>query len=131
TNLWTVQGKKAAICGNGVLEPGEQCDDGNTVNGDCCSATCRFEAAGSPCPNTNPCTNSACNSIGVCVATPNMARCNDGNACTTPDVCTAGVCVPGPALNCDDGNVCTTDTCAPATGCVHTPNTLPCNDGNA
>ena len=71
-----------------------------------------------------------CNGADVCVATPNMAPCNDGNACTAPDVCTAGVCVGGPALGCNDGNVCTTDTCAPATGCVHTPNTLACNDGN-
>ena len=27
-------------CGNGELEPGEGCDDGNTVSGDGCSATC-------------------------------------------------------------------------------------------
>ncbi|MBK8012376.1 MAG: DUF4215 domain-containing protein [Deltaproteobacteria bacterium] len=35
-------------CGNGILEPGanEQCDDGDTVNGDGCDATCQFEIAG-------------------------------------------------------------------------------------
>ena len=28
-------------CGNGLLEPGENCDDGNTVTGDgTCSADC-------------------------------------------------------------------------------------------
>jgi cysteine-rich repeat protein len=27
-------------CGNGVLEPGEQCDDGNLDDGDGCSSTC-------------------------------------------------------------------------------------------
>jgi cysteine-rich repeat protein len=32
-----------ASCGNGVTEPGEQCDDANLVNGDGCSATCQFE----------------------------------------------------------------------------------------
>jgi cysteine-rich repeat protein len=31
------------ICGNGTKEPGEQCDDGNTANGDGCSSTCTFE----------------------------------------------------------------------------------------
>ena len=31
----------AAVCGNGLLEPGEECDDGNLVNGDECSARCR------------------------------------------------------------------------------------------
>jgi len=126
----TVIGKIAQTCGNGVLDLGEQCDDGNTLNGDCCSATSRFEAAGSACPSTNPCLNTACNAAGVCVGTPNMALCNDGNACTTADVCTAGVCVGGPPLSCNDANVCTDDSCDPAIGCVHTPNSLPCNDGN-
>ena len=31
-------------CGNGIVEPGEQCDDGNTLNFDGCSSTCRLEA---------------------------------------------------------------------------------------
>jgi len=30
----------AALCGNGVVDPGEECDDGNTVGGDGCSAAC-------------------------------------------------------------------------------------------
>jgi len=30
-------------CGNGTIEQGEQCDDGNTNNGDGCSATCQKE----------------------------------------------------------------------------------------
>ncbi len=32
-----------AACGNGVIESGEQCDDGNTRNGDGCSSTCQIE----------------------------------------------------------------------------------------
>ena len=31
-------------CGDGVVQPGEQCDDGNLVSGDGCSSTCQFEA---------------------------------------------------------------------------------------
>jgi cysteine-rich repeat protein len=31
------------VCGNGAVEIGEQCDDGNTTSGDGCSATCRTE----------------------------------------------------------------------------------------
>lgn len=33
----------ADVCGNGVRELAEQCDDGNTVSGDDCSATCQNE----------------------------------------------------------------------------------------
>ncbi len=29
-----------AVCGNGMREPGEDCDDGNTVAGDTCPADC-------------------------------------------------------------------------------------------
>lgn len=31
------------VCGNGALEAGEQCDDGNQIDGDGCAATCRTE----------------------------------------------------------------------------------------
>lgn len=33
-------------CGNGISEMGERCDDGNTMAGDGCSATCTLEFAG-------------------------------------------------------------------------------------
>jgi cysteine-rich repeat protein len=39
------------ICGNGTKEPGEQCDDGNTANGDGCSSTCHFEVTNEIEPN--------------------------------------------------------------------------------
>ncbi len=32
-----------AVCGNGVVEPGEQCDFGDALAGDGCDARCRFE----------------------------------------------------------------------------------------
>lgn len=32
-----------SVCGNGILEAPEQCDDGNTVDGDGCSAICLIE----------------------------------------------------------------------------------------
>lgn len=32
------------VCGNNILETGEQCEDGNTTSGDGCSATCQTEA---------------------------------------------------------------------------------------
>jgi hypothetical protein len=38
-------------CGNDRLEAGEQCDDGNTADGDLCSASCLLEAACPPVPD--------------------------------------------------------------------------------
>ena len=31
---------KATVCGNGIVEPGEQCDDGNNLNNDACNTQC-------------------------------------------------------------------------------------------
>ena len=31
------------LCGNGILENGEECDDGNTIDGDGCSSICEEE----------------------------------------------------------------------------------------
>ena len=36
-------------CLNGVIDPGEDCQDGNIADGDCCSSHCRLEPAGSAC----------------------------------------------------------------------------------
>jgi cysteine-rich repeat protein len=33
----------AAVCGNGIIEPGEHCDDGNLANFDGCDAFCQYE----------------------------------------------------------------------------------------
>lgn len=33
-------GKPGCECGDGVIDPGEDCDDGNTINGDACPADC-------------------------------------------------------------------------------------------
>jgi cysteine-rich repeat protein len=38
----------AAVCGNGQIETGEQCDDGNSAAGDGCSATCQTEQVVTP-----------------------------------------------------------------------------------
>jgi cysteine-rich repeat protein len=60
-------------CGNGVLDPGEQCDDSNTKDGDGCSATCQIE-----CP---PIPGQTCIGLPRCgngVLTSNEA-CDDGN----------------------------------------------------
>ena len=42
---------RVARCGDGIVDPGEECDDGNNVSGDGCSATCEydFDAGGGGC----------------------------------------------------------------------------------
>jgi cysteine-rich repeat protein len=42
-SLWTFAVGTLQRCGNGVVETGEQCDDGNQSDGDGCSATCQSE----------------------------------------------------------------------------------------
>ena len=83
------------------------------------------------CDDKNPCTDDSCDPATGCVNTANTAKCDDGNACTTGDVCADKVCAPGTAVSCDDNNVCTDDSCNPATGCVNTANTAKCDDGVA
>lgn len=69
---------------------------------------------------------------GTCsTAAPGDLACDDGDACTTEDLCDSGACVGGAPPVCEDGNDCTTDSCDPSTGCVSEFNTNPCDDGNA
>ena len=59
-------------CGDGILDGGESCDDGNVANGDCCSSSCFFDPAESVCfDDGNPCTLNQCDGAGTCgVAEP-------------------------------------------------------------
>lgn len=41
------------ICGNAILESGEECDDGNLVSGDECSDICKLEPKAPPPPPTS------------------------------------------------------------------------------
>jgi len=81
-------------CGNGVLDPGEQCDDANFLDGDCCSATCSLDAFGTSCTGSDVCLEYACDGAGSCVAGgPSAASCDDGLFCNGVDTCSAGVCM--------------------------------------
>jgi large repetitive protein len=44
-------GDTRAVCGDGVVDEGEQCDDGNTSSGDGCSSACRAEVEPPKCGN--------------------------------------------------------------------------------
>jgi cysteine-rich repeat protein len=73
-------------CGNGALDPGEVCDDGNEADGDCCSSDCQSAAA-------------------------DGAACDDASQCIVGGGCLAGSCTGGavscdPCLTCDPPNGC-------------------------
>ncbi len=87
-------------CGNGVVEPGEKCDDGNLVNTDACLNTCESAICGD----------------GILQA--GVDTCDDGNkvdtdACTNeckPATCGDGITWSG-MEDCDDVNEIETDAC--------------------
>ena len=91
------------------------------------------------CIDTNVCTIDTCDTALGCLnnGTGVTVACDDGNLCTTGDVCqgdAAGTCAGTDTspVDCDDGNDCTVDTCDPALSCLHdgTGITDACNDGD-
>ncbi len=123
-------------CGNHVVEIGEQCDDGNTTGGDCCSAGCQREAQGSPCNDGLFCNGAdSCSATGFCTQHSGV-QCpgTDGDSnCAESCSDAAGGCT-GPDPNgspCDDGIFCNgTDTCSNGSCSVHAGNPCAGPDGD-
>jgi len=93
TIVWTaIQARaelKTPVCGDGYLDPGEECDDGqgNGTTADCCSTACTYFFAGKPCAEDDePCTVDECNGVGLCVHDePTPKALGDGvRGCTPP-----------------------------------------------
>ena len=40
---YSITASRENLCGNGVIDQGEECDDGARENGDGCNALCRLE----------------------------------------------------------------------------------------
>jgi cysteine-rich repeat protein len=101
-----------AVCGDGILDAGEQCDDGNTLPNDCCSPTCQIEPASTICrASTGPCdVQETCNGSAICppdafqpagsVCRPAAGIwdaaevCNGSSGACPPDVKSTGLCRP-------------------------------------
>ncbi len=104
-------GGPLGVCGNGISEPGEQCDEGsaNGMSSSCCTTACTLQ--------------------------PNNTACDDGNACTRTDTCRAGACIGANPVVCTALDQChAAATCDHATGVCSDPakpDGSTCNDGNA
>jgi hypothetical protein len=84
------------ICGNGITETQEDCDDGgaNGTLASCCSSTCAFKANGTACTDDgNVCTDDQCNGASaICQHPSNTAPCSDSLFCNGTDTCSGGSC---------------------------------------
>ncbi len=91
--------------GQDTCPAGLFCDSGSNA----CLQGC---ASALNCSDGNPCTDDLCQA-GVCSHVNNTSPCNDGIACTSPDVCSGGSCTGPP--NCPADQVCNalTGQCAP------------------
>ena len=115
------------VCGDGRVTRWygvtvwEQCDDGNTVSGDGCSASCRLE--GPPCTMDSDCaepTPRCDTSIDRCVECYEDTHCDAGQVCSD-----ARMCVDAPTgctmdSDCPAGEICDVPsmTCVPEGGCT-------------
>ena len=121
-------------CGNGVQDSGEGCDDGNILDGDGCSSTCRVEDCGNGvqdpgeiCDDSNTTAGDGCaadcKSVETCgngIKDVNEV-CDDHNTiagdgcsadCKSTEICGNGVVDGAVGEVCDDGNTANGDTCA-------------------
>ncbi len=122
----------SAAVGCVALANAATCDDGDlcSLNDVCANSKCAGTV--NSCDDSNVCTIDLCDAkTGFCFHANIAVDCEDGNACTTGDLCKSGACQPGTAKICNDGNGCTQDSCDPATAiCLTTPVTGTCEDGN-
>jgi slime mold repeat-containing protein len=91
---------------------------------------CYFVATS--CDDGNSCTLDSCDpASGACgqVALADDSACDDADACSLNDVCTAGVC-GGAAVVCEDDDPCTTGVCDSASGQCSYPSAPCAGDGD-
>ena len=142
------------VCGNGKIEAGETCEDGNKLDGDGCDSNCTKTACGNGiksmnegCDDGNTVSGDGCDASCMATGCGNGIKtadeeCEDGNT-TSGDGCDNnckftrcgnGVMTAGEA--CDDGNAVSGDGCdtnCTVTGCGNGIETgaEACDDGNA
>lgn len=122
---------KGPNCGNGTVDQGEECDDGNGKNGDGCSSACQRE---------NTCGNGTVDSGETC-GEPDLAACGAGYLCSQCNcivnpLCGNGVLDAGEDCDPKAANRALSANCDPVTcknpGCGNTEKEAgeACDDGN-
>ncbi|MGE0396966.1 MAG: DUF4215 domain-containing protein [Kofleriaceae bacterium] len=106
-------------CGDGQKTGAEQCDDGNTMNGDGCSSTCRNESSGPVCGDGVMSGNEECDDSNTMDGDGCSATCMDEEK---PETCGNGALDANE--DCDDANTIANDGC---TAC-NVDNGWTCND---
>jgi cysteine-rich repeat protein len=114
-------------CGDGVVDPGETCDDGNDENDDACTTACQPPECGDGWVQPSigeDCDDGNTDDVDACPADCTQAICGDGIV-EGLETCDPGETV-GDGLS-DCSGQCTTNACGD--GYVHQPSEN-CDDGN-
>ena len=127
-------GPSDVLCGDGDVDPGEACDDGNLDNSDNCLSDCRQATCGDGFVQlgAEQCDDGNTDNSDTCTALCQEARCGDGfvqlgaeqcddgngqdddacsNACTSAPAQACGNGKIEPGEQCDDGNADNADNC--------------------
>jgi hypothetical protein len=125
------KGCQSASATDGTTCIAAACDGLTQVPASTCTAgTCVKTGDPINCNDNNPCSDDSCNPSGGCGHVNNTVACSDGDACTTQDACSAGLCKGGNIVICNDNLPCTDDSCDKLVGCKTVNNTAACDDGS-
>ncbi len=101
-----IESAECEPCGNGVIAFEEECDDGNTLDGDCCSSSCTLDVEDTPCDDGIFCNGADyCDGAGGCFASNVAPDCSGLDTQCSEGVCDVEVdaCVADPL---PDGTAC-------------------------
>jgi cysteine-rich repeat protein len=100
-------------CGDGIVEPPEKCDDGNTVDTDDCRNDCSgpFCCTVDPlqqqrCDDNDPCTDDSLDPVAGCIHAPNGRCCERDTDCGSGTCRVCDGCFLLPWACCAQGSTC-------------------------
>lgn len=143
TGMFCVGGNcVSASCGDGQVQTGEECDDGDVDDTNGCTTACKFtclstdptrdcSATGDECAGTDKC-NDTTHTCNGGTAKSDNDPCKGGTGYCASGVCTTAQCGNSktePGEDCDDGNTDDTDGCTKACKFTCTAGTQ-CSDSN-